>query len=114
MKHIKTFESFLNEADVAAGMGPNAKKFTKNPKIDGGIFYFTDADEGGEDKLPEEWHTAVKNLSLKADIAVICFFDTVGDRNDVLNAAKLSGLTFAEVEGGDDGGSGGIVFSAKQ
>ena len=115
MKHIQTFESFLNEANATADMGPKSKKFTTNPKIDSGIFTFTDADGGDiDDKLPEEWHTALKNLRLSADEAVVCFFDSVGDRNDVLDIAKLTGLKYAEVEGGDDGGSGGIVFSAKQ
>ena len=115
MKHIKTFESFINEANAAAGMGPKSKKFTTNPKIDGEFYTFTDADGGSmDDELPEEWHAALKNLGLSADEAVVCFFDSVGDRNDVLDTAKLAGLKYAEVAGGDDGGSGGIVFAAKQ
>jgi hypothetical protein len=111
MKHIHTFESFLNEA--SASLGPKAKKFDSYIQE---WDYFVDADDNAvrDDKLPEEWHVALKTLGLKPDDAIVLFFATHGSRNEVLDTAKKCGLKFAEVEDGEDGGSGGIVFSAKQ
>jgi hypothetical protein len=109
MKHLKTFEGFINEGNTS--LGPKAKRFEATIKE---WDFFTDADEGGDEELPEEWHTALKNLNIKADDAIVCFYDAVGDAQKVLDAARKSGLKFAEVEGGEDGGSAGIVFSMKQ
>jgi hypothetical protein len=111
MKHIKTFESFLNEASAA--LGPKAKKFDSYIQE---WDYFVDADDNEfrDDKLPEEWHTALKTLGLKAEDAIVLFYDAHGSTQEVLDTARKCGLKFAEVEGGEDGGSGGIVFSAKQ
>ena len=111
MKHIKTFESFINEAN--SDLGPKTKKF--DSKID--LWdYFVDADDNvaREENLPEEWHTALKTLGIKAEDAIVIFFDAWGDRNEVLDTARKCGLKFAEVEEGEDGGSAGIVFSFKQ
>lgn len=105
----EVFESIVTEAN--ASLGSKAKGFTNTIKE---WDYFTDADEGGDEKLPEEWHTALKNLNIKADDAIVCFYDAVGSAQDVLDAARKGGLKFAEVEEGEDGGSAGIVFSAKQ
>lgn len=113
MKHIKTFEGFLNEAEPP--MGPKAKKFGSSREIDNQYDWFTDAD-GGEDTLPDEYQRALKTLNIKADDAIVCFFDAVGSAQDVLDAATKSGLKYIEVSGteDDDAGSGGIVFSSKQ
>jgi hypothetical protein len=112
MKHIKTFEGFLYEADVTAGMGPKAKKFTQHPKIDSQVFWFTDADGGGEEPLRDAWHTALKTLNVKEDDAIVCYFEAVG-RQEALDTAKLSGITYAEVDD-EDGDDSGIVFTSKQ
>jgi len=113
MKHLKTFEGYiagLNEASPA--VGPKAKKFDS---IIQEWDYFVDAD-GGEDTLPKEYQDALKKLGIKADEAIVCFFDAVGDAQDVRDAANKAVLKFIEVSGddSDDAGSGGIVFSAKQ
>jgi len=109
MKHLHTFESFVNEA--ARTLGSKAKKFTSKIKE---YDFFSSAVKKEEDNLPDEWYAALKNLGIKSEDAVVCFFDAVGDRNKVLDSAKLAGLKYVEVEDGEDGGSGGIVFSAKQ
>jgi hypothetical protein len=111
MKHIKTFESFLNEA--AQQLGPKAKKFDSYIQE---WDYFVDADDNiaREESLPEEWHTALKTLRLKPEDAIVLFYDAHGSTQEVLDTAKKCGLKFAEVEAGEDGGSAGIVFSAKQ
>ncbi len=107
MKHIKTFEGFLNEAGPA--LGPKTKKF--DSKIQEWDF-FTDAD-GGEEPLPAEWRNALKELGITADSAIVCFYDAVGDAQEVLDAAKNAGLKYVEIED-SDAGSDGIVFSLKQ
>ena len=107
-KIIKTFENSLNEGSTQ--MGPKTKKFASMIEE---WDHFTDADEGGEEPLPEEWHNALKTLNVKADDAIVVFYDAVGSMEDVINAAKNSGLKYAEVED-SDAGSDGIVFSAKQ
>jgi hypothetical protein len=111
MKHIQTFENFLNEA--SASLGPKAKKFDSYIQE---WDYFVDADNNiaREERLPDEWHQALKELKVKADDAIVLFFDTVGSKKEVIDTAKKCGLKFVEVEEGEDGGSDGIVFSAKQ
>lgn len=111
MKHVKTFENFLNEAGPA--LGPKTKKF--DSKIDLWDF-FVDADDNvaREEPLPKEWHTALKTLGIKAEDAIVLFFDAHGDRQEVLDTATKCGLTFTQVENGEDSGSGGILFSFKQ
>jgi hypothetical protein len=111
IKNIKEYigESVTNEANTS--LGSKAKKFDSSIEE---WNWFTDADTGGEDKLPSEWHDAVKKLGIKEDDAIVCFYDAVGSMEDVIDTAKRAGIKYVEVEGGDDGGSGGIVFSAKQ
>ena len=106
----------MNESDEVnegnTSLGSKAKQFDS---IEDQWDWFTDAD-GGEEKLPKEWQDALKKLSLKADDAIVCFFDAVGDAQAVRNAAKKAGVKYIEVsgDGDDDAGSGGIVFSGKQ
>lgn len=112
MKHLKTFESFLNEA--VNTMGVKAKKFSQ--MVDNYVDSFADAqakekEEGGE--LPDDYMAAIKNLGIRLDKAMICFSATVGDRNKILDAAKKSGLKYAEVEDSETGDSA-IVFDMNQ
>lgn len=119
MKHIKLFEQFIKDAKVPTvqyaisegnnSLGSKAKKFTDN--VDEWD-WFTDA-EGGDEPLPKSWHNALKSLRLNADDAIVCFYDAVGSMEDVLNLANKSGIKYVEVEDGE-GGSDGIIFSAKQ
>jgi hypothetical protein len=82
--------------------------------------YFVDAEHNEKekgDKLPKQWHEALKTLKIKADDSAICFFEAWGDRQEVLNFAKKRGLKFVEVKDRDTEdrvGSSGIVFSFKQ
>jgi hypothetical protein len=115
MKYVKTFEGFVNEAE--SPMGPKAKKFVTSKEIDNEYNWFTDADKGGDEPLPNEYHRALKTLNIKADDAIVCFFDAIGDYQATLNMATKAGLDFVEISGDedeDDPGSGGIVFSAKK
>jgi hypothetical protein len=113
MKHIHTFESFLNEAMVSGqAFGSKAAKFIA--KIKEFDFFDEAAEKEDNGKLPEEWYAAIKTLGISEDDAIVCFYDSVGDANKVLDTAKLAGLKYTEVEGGEDGGSAGIVFSRKQ
>jgi hypothetical protein len=107
MKHLHTFESFLNEGNNS--LGSKAKRFTDNV---GEWDWFTDA-EGADEPLPQSWHNALKNLRANADDAIVCFYDAVGSMEDVLDFANKAGLKYIEVKDGE-GGSDGIVFSAKQ
>lgn len=110
MKHLHTFKSFLNEAN--SDLGLTAKKF--NSYID--LWdYFVDADNNitKEENLPKEWHVALAKLGIKAKDAIVVFFDTVGDKKEVLDTANKVGLKYIEVED-LEGGSDGIVFSLKQ
>jgi len=103
-------ESRVNEAN--SDLGPKAKKF--NSYID--LWdYFVDADDNKfrEEALPKEWHDALTKLGIKADDAIVLFYDAWGDKKEVLDTAKKCGLIYAEVED-TEGGSDGIVFSMKQ
>lgn len=115
MKYVKTFEGFVNEAEPP--MGPKAKKFVTSKEIGNEYDWFTDADEGPDEPLPKEYHRALKTLNIKADDAIVCFFDVIGDYRATLDMATKAGLDFVEISGDedeDDPGSGGIVFSAKK
>jgi len=103
-------ESRINEAK--SDLGPKAKKF--DSYIDTWD-YFADADDNvaREEALPKEWHDALKTLGIKADAAIVLFYDAHGDRQEVLDTAKKYKLKFAEVED-TKGGSDGIIFNAKQ
>lgn len=103
-------ESSLSEANI--NLGPKAKKFDSYIQE---WDFFTDADNNKlrEERLPKEWHDALKKLGVKADDAIVLFFAAHGDRQEVLDIAKKSGIKYIEVPEGDDGGSGGIIFSAK-
>ena len=116
MKHIKTFESFVNEGTQS--MGNLAKKMTTPGATGVGEWdTFVDAvkkeKDNGED-LPKEWYDALKTLKIKPEEAAVIFFDAVGSQDDVEYKANRLNLKYVIVEGGDDGGSGGIVFSTKQ
>jgi hypothetical protein len=104
-------ESATNEGNTT--LGPKAKKFDSYIQE---WDFFSDADDNKlrEERLPKEWHDALKKLGVKADDAIVLFFDAHGDRQEVLDIAKKSGIKYIEVPEGDDGGSGGIIFSAKQ
>jgi len=102
--------SYLGEAlSAEQKMGPKATKFTR--KIEEWD-WFNDANEMDE-PLPEEWHEELVELRIKADEAIVCFFDAVGSASEVIRAAKSIGLVYAQVED-TMAGSDGIVFSAKQ
>jgi hypothetical protein len=103
-------ESRINEAK--SDLGPKAKKF--DSYIDTWD-YFADADDNvaREEALPKEWHDALKTLGIKADAAIVLFYDAWGDRQEVLDTAKKYKLKFAEVED-TKGGSDGIIFNSKQ
>lgn len=104
------YKSFLNEAN--SDLGLKAKKF--NSYID--LWdYFVDADNNKtkEENLPKEWHDALAKLGIKDKDAIVVFFDTVGDKKEVLDTANKVGLKYIEVED-LEGGSDGIVFSLKQ
>ncbi|NBO22210.1 hypothetical protein EBU94_02555 [bacterium] len=108
MKHIKNFESFLNEASTT--MGPKAKRFSS--MVDDLVDSFVDAqakekEEGG--RLPDEYEAAMKTLGVRWDKAMICFSATVGDWNKILDSAKKAGLKYAEVEDSETGDNA-IVF----
>ncbi len=105
-------ESRVNEIDASDTLGPKAKKFDAEIDL---WDYFVDADNNSvrEEPLPKEWHDALKKLGIKADDAIVLFYDAWGDKKEVLDTAKKCGLKFAEVED-TEGGSDGIVFSAKQ
>ena len=112
MKHIKTFESFVNEASVS--VGPKAKKFAD--MIDGATNTFAEAvkNEKEEDgNLPEEYFAALKTLGIKEDEAMVCFTAEFGDYNQVIEFAKKAGLKFFEVEDSETGDRN-LVYSSKQ
>lgn len=113
---IKTFESFVNEGNQS--MGNLAKKMTTPGTTGVGEWdTFVEAVEkekdNGED-LPKEWYDALKTLKIKAEEAAVIFFDAVGSQDDVEYKANRLNLKYVVVEGGEDGGSAGIVFSTKQ
>lgn len=109
-------ESFLSEGNQS--MGNLAKKMT-TPGITGVGEWDTFIDavkkekDNGED-LPKEWYNALKTLKIKPEEAVVIFFDAVGSQKDVEYKANRLNLKYVVVEDTNDGGSGGIVFSAKQ
>lgn len=108
MKHIKTFESFLNEAVPA--MGLRAKKFTDEI---GQWDFFTDAEGNENGKMPDEYYIPLKSLNIKADDAIVCFSGAVGSWDEILRVAKKTGIKFVEVDD-EETGEKAIVFSAKQ
>jgi hypothetical protein len=97
----------LNEG---IAFGSKAKAFAK--KIEDEMETFDDAMKADE-ALPKEWHDALKKLNIKSTDAAICYFDAVGSKQEVLDAAKSAGLKYLEVED-SEGGSDGIIFSNKQ
>lgn len=110
--------SLFNEV-ISSSINEGIESFGRKTKkfIDKIVEYdlFTDANSG-EDTLPNEYQKALKTLNIKANDAIICFFDAVGDAREVRDEATKAGLKFVEVLGDedDDIGSGGIVFSYKQ
>ncbi len=103
-KYVKLYEDFVNEGT------PKAKAFAK--KIEDEMETFDDAMKA-EEALPKVWQEALKKLNIKSADAAVCYFDAVGSKQDVLDAAKDTGLNFLEVKD-TEGGSDGIVFSYKQ
>jgi hypothetical protein len=105
MKHIKTFESFVNEANTS--MGAKSKRFTDSVEA---WDYFTDAEDA---VAADEYQAALKTLNIKADDAIVCFSGANSDWNQLIDAAKKSGIKYAEV---DDSANNemAIVFTAKQ
>lgn len=101
------YENFVNE-EISLGL--KAKAFAK--KIRNQMETFNDAMKADE-PLPKEWHDALKRLNIKRVDAAVCYFDAVGSKQDVLDAAELIGLNYLEIED-SEGGSDGIVFSYKQ
>jgi hypothetical protein len=102
-------ESQVNESN--ATLGTKAKQFANAVK--GLVDTFIEAEKKEEDKLPDEYTAALKTLGINKQDAAICFFDSVGDADDVLDAAKKAGIKYAEVNDSETG-SGAIVFSTKQ
>jgi hypothetical protein len=105
-------ESFLNEA--MNNMGPKAKKFSK--MVDNLVDSFVDAQENEKEeggRLPDEYEAAVKKLGIRPDKAMICFSTSVGDWNTILDAAKKTGLKYAEVEDSETNDNA-IVFDMNQ
>ncbi len=110
MKHIPTFQQFINESAIT--MGIKAKKFNK--MVDNFAEDFNDA-ESLEDngKLPKEYYAALKTLKIQPADAMVCFAASIGDSGEMLDAAKKSGLEYIEVEDPETGDAA-IVFSKNQ
>ena len=72
-------ESRVNEIDARDTLGPKAKKFDAEIDL---WDYFVDADDNSarEESLPKEWHDALKKLGIKADDAIVLFYDAWGDK----------------------------------
>ncbi len=101
MKHIKTFESFLNEAGQS--MGRNAAKFTK-------VFDSYRTVDQLEGKIPVEVSAFVKRERLSDEDTGVVYSQEAGD-DDLLATAKSTGITYEQFE---DEFDTGIVFSLKK
>lgn len=107
MKHIKTFESFINE--VSSTESPRVKGFlnrlfnTEHQSI---------KDMEAEDEEPSDaLYNAMKQLGCKAEECYVIGDMMTGDWNRVLDSAKKAGIKYVKVE--DDNGSY-IVFAANE
>jgi len=110
MKHIPTFQEFINESTIT--MGNKVKKFSQ--MVDDLVDNFIDAADLEDDgKLPKEYYTALKTLGIREKEAMVCFSGAVGDWNKILDSAKKAGLTYTEVEDTETGDAA-IVFSKNQ
>jgi hypothetical protein len=109
MKHIKTFENFINEAGPAEG--PKVKKFFQ--QVGENTVSETIKDMEGQEEQPSDaLYNAMKQTGCKKpeECIVVGEYHT-DDWNKVLDTAKKVGLKY--VEASDDNGDA-IVFDAKQ
>ena len=98
MKHIKTFENFLNEGNQK--MGPTATKFTK-------VFDSYRTVDQLEGNIPVEVSAFIKRERLSDEDAGVVYSQEAGD-DDLLATAKSTGITYEQFE---DEFDTGIVFN---
>ena len=123
MKHIKTFESFVN--GVWQGKDgntpiPSAKAKNLCAKLGKyGWSWFEGAD-GPDSVLPQGYHTALKTLKIDAGDAIVAFWKSAGLKSleELADMAKKSGVEYVAVdeEGkfpGEKDIMAGIAFSSK-
>lgn len=101
-------DQYLGES-VNPSPGPKSKRF--NGIIDEWD-WFTDADSKDE-SLPKEYHDAVKKLGIKPENAIVVFSGAVGSWFDILDAAKISGIRYIEVDDKETGESA-IIFDGSK
>ena len=102
-------ESQVNESN--ATLGTKAKRFSI--AVDNLINSFVDAEKKENGKLPAEYNNALKTLGINKQDALICFSDTVGDWETIVDSAKKADIKYKEVDDTETGAKA-IVFSAKQ
>ena len=102
-------ESVINEGN--ATLGTKAKRFSI--AVDNLVDSFIDAEKKENGKLPTEYNNAIKTLGINKQDAAVCFSDTVGDWETIVDAAKKAGIKYEEVDDKETGAKA-IVFSVKQ
>jgi|TARA_R100000900_G_C3340299_1_gene165051 FMN phosphatase YigB (HAD superfamily) len=109
---ILKYKDFLNEKlNKARKGGPKTNKFSQG--IDGVWDWFTDADEGGDEKLPKEYHAALKKVGCKKEDCVVVFGNAVGDAAEIRDEAKKAGIKYVELDDKETGDMA-IVFDGQQ
>jgi hypothetical protein len=106
MKHIKTFESFLNEAE---SLGPNAKKAVGADRDEWN--WYTDFEEGLDDDTL--YQDAIKKLGIKPEDAIVIGGYAVDSWDNTMTRIKKSGVAYIEFED-EDAGEPAVIFSAKK
>jgi hypothetical protein len=108
MKHIQTFESFINEA--SSPEGPKTKKFFQLAGKNTVSETIKDM-EGQEEEPSDALYNAMKQLGCSADLCTVVGEYHTDDWSGVLDAAKKAGLEY--VAASDENGEA-IVFNSKQ
>ena len=108
MKHIKTFESFVNEAKslVKESLGPNAKKAVGDEWN-----WYTDFEEGLDDDTP--YQNAIKKLGIKPEDAIVIAGYAVDSWDKTMAKIKKSGVAYVEFAD-EAAGEPAVIFSAKK
>ncbi|NBO22072.1 hypothetical protein EBU94_01855 [bacterium] len=132
MKHIQTFESFLNESDWKLGSHYRPRTAEENRKLSKNVQnfsmpipdwqYFSVADSHPEyGPLSKDWHDALKELRVKPEEAGVVFSSILPahtnnfnpDDDYIVGQARKYRLDFVFVEDTAPHGENGIVFSIK-
>lgn len=123
MKHLKTFESFVNGVwQGKDGNTPipsaNAKKLCA--KLGKYVWSWFESADGPDSVLPQGYHTALKTLKIDAGDAIVAFWKSAGlnSLEELVDMAKKAGVEYVAVD--EEGKRAdekniykGIVFSSK-